>query len=87
MIERYANENPIEFAPILDTLKKASTFRYKEYIRETLAEYSRRGNFIRIYPSKGSDMYDPFFLGPRTYNKAIYKALFTEEILRFNLNP
>ena len=32
-------------------------------------------------------MYDTFFLGPRPYNKAVYKALYTEEIIRYNLNP
>ena len=35
--------------------------KYKEIIREVLAENSRRGNFIRIYPSKGSDLYDKYF--------------------------
>lgn len=68
-------------------MKKASTFRFKEYIRETCAENIRKGNFIRIYPSKGSDMYDSLFLGPRPYNKVVYKALYSEEVIRFNLNP
>ena len=28
-------------------------------------------------------MYDQYFQGPRPYNKAVYKALFTDEILPF----
>ena len=67
---------------MIEPLKKAVGCRYREYVRETLAEYQRRGNYIRIYPSKGSDMYDSLFTGPRPYNKAVYKALFTDEVLK-----
>ena len=63
-------------------MKKAASIKYREYIRETVAEYQRRGHYIRIYPAKGSDIYDPYFLGPRPYNKAVYKALFGDEILK-----
>ncbi len=71
-----------EYASIIEPMKRASNLKYREYIRETLAEYQRRGNFVRIYPAKGSDMYDNLFLGPRPFNKAVYKALFTDEILK-----
>jgi hypothetical protein len=27
-------------------------------------------------------MYDPYFQGPRPYNKAVYKALFGDDILK-----
>ena len=27
-------------------------------------------------------MYDPYFLGPRPYNKVLYKALFSDDILK-----
>lgn len=63
-------------------MKKASTLRYREYIRETVTEYQRRGNYIRIYPAKNSDMYDQYFHSSRAYNKIIYKVLFTDEILK-----
>lgn len=69
-----------------EVLKRASNCKYREYIRETLAEYQRRGNYIRIFPAKGSDMYDPLFQGPRPYNKAVYKALFTDEVLKMGEN-
>ena len=63
-------------------MKKGAAIRYREYIRETQAEYNRKGNFIRIYPAKGSDIYDCFFTGARPYNKVLYKALYTDEIMR-----
>ena len=43
---------------MVDPLKKAAGLRYKDYIREALNEYQRRGHFIRIYPAKSSDIYD-----------------------------
>ena len=35
--------------------------KFKEVLRETVAEYNRKGNFVRIYPAYGSDIYDPYF--------------------------
>lgn len=58
MIERLAMENPSEWSSLVEPLKKGSTVRYREYIRETLVENLRKGNYIRIYPAKNSDMYD-----------------------------
>jgi len=60
-IERFVNDNPVEFSPLLEPMKKAANLKYKDYIRETLLENQRRGYFIRIYPARGSEMYDPFF--------------------------
>jgi len=67
---------------MVEPLKKAAGLRYKEYIRESVAEFQRRGHFIRIYPAKNSDIYDQYFMSPRPYNKVLYKVLFTDEILR-----
>jgi hypothetical protein len=39
-------------------MKRAANLKYREYIRETLLEYQRRGNFVRIYPAKGCEIYD-----------------------------
>jgi hypothetical protein len=61
MIERLALDAPSEYGHLVESMKKASAVRYREYIRETLAENTRRGNYLRIYPAKNSDMYDPFF--------------------------
>ena len=40
----------------------------KEILRETLMEFERRGNFVRIYPAKGTDYYDAFFETIRPIN-------------------
>ena len=76
------NENPVEFSPLLEPLKKAANLKYKDYIRETLLENQRRGYFIRIYPARGSEMYDPFFTHPRPYNKVVYKVLYSDEVMK-----
>lgn len=52
-------------------------------IRETLQEHARRNNFVRIYPSKNSDIYDGFFVTPRPSNKFLYRYLYTDEIIHF----
>jgi hypothetical protein len=39
-------------------LRKLAGTKYKEILREVLSENTRRGNFVRIYPAKGSDHYD-----------------------------
>ena len=86
MIEKLAIDNPQEYSLLVDPMKKASTMRYKEYIREASTEYQRRGYFIRIYPAKQSDIYDQYFISARIYNKILYKALFSDEILKSNIS-
>jgi len=63
-------------------MKKAASLRYREFVRETQAEFLRKGNFIRIFPAKNTDIYDCYFNGARPYNKLVYKALYSDEILR-----
>ena len=63
-------------------MKKASSMRYREYVRETQAEFLRKGNFVRIFPAKNTDIYDCFFNGSRPYNKLVYKAIYSDDILR-----
>ena len=63
-------------------MRKAVSLRYRDYVRESVSEYQRRGNFVRIYPAKGSDIYDQYFASARPYNKLVYKVLFTDEILK-----
>ena len=50
--------------------------RYNEIFKETLEEYERRGQFMRIYPAKGCEHYDRFFSGLRHNNKALFKFLY-----------
>jgi len=82
MIEKFVSENPQDFGNMLEPMRRAASIRYREYIRETLAENSKKNYFVRIYPAKGSDIYDSYFSGPRTYNKILYKALYTDEVMR-----
>lgn len=35
--------------------------KHREVVAEAIAEYINRGNFVRIYPSKTSNIYDRFF--------------------------
>ena len=68
--------------------------KHRDVIIDTLEEYERRNNFIRIYPAKGTDHYDKLFEVIRTTHKVVYKYLygsqmdFTEkEISQYNMKP
>ena len=76
----------MEFGHLSDTLKKATLFKYKEIIAETLAENARKGAFVRIYPSRGSNCWDQYFQSSRPLNKLLYRVLYTEEILVKKIN-
>jgi hypothetical protein len=82
IIDKFVSENPQEYGHLLEPMRKAASLRYKEYIRETLVEGQKKANFIRIYPARGSDIYDNFFANSRPYNKLVYKMLYTDEILK-----
>lgn len=64
-------------------MKRASMLKFRDIIHETVSEFQRKSNFVRIYPSKNCKMYDKFFSGARPLNKIIYKVLFTSEILPY----
>jgi hypothetical protein len=50
--------------------------RNNDIVSEANGELMRSGNFLRIYPSKGSWFYDKFFRTPRKANRALYTALY-----------
>ena len=54
----------------------ASMSDFKEMLRDTLEEYSRRGHFLRLYPAVNSDSYDGYFTSNRRENKWIYGVLY-----------
>lgn len=58
-------------------LKRLSGTKYKEVLREVLAEDQRKNNYIRIYPQKGTDVYDALFKQQRPMNRYVYKMLYT----------
>lgn len=58
LIEKFVCDNSMEFGHMSEALKRATIFKYKEIIAETLSENNRKGAFVRIYPAKGSEYYD-----------------------------
>ena len=71
-----------EYDPMtMEILKKLATLppKMREILIETLEEYERRRNFVRIYPAKGSDTYDKYFEQSRPLNKFLYKYLYGGE--------
>jgi len=57
--------------------------KLREIIKETLVENFRKSNFIRIYPTRTSDIYDKYFTNTKPINNVVYKCLFTDEIIPF----
>jgi len=52
--------------------------KQREILIETLLENQRRGNFVRIYPTKNSDYYDCFFSQNRANQQMLYYYLYSE---------
>lgn len=61
------------------------SLKNRALIRDTLTEDFRKGNFIRIYPSKNSNIYDKYFITPRVSHKIVYKYLFTDEVITWEV--
>ena len=56
-------------------------------INETVQEFNRCGEYIRIFPSKGSKAYEKYFsgaYGTRMLNRIVHKVLFSSEILPYD---
>jgi len=65
-------------------LKDAASLKFRDIIAETVHEFQRKGNFVRIFPAKNSKLYDKFFTGQKPLNKIIYKVLFTSELMPYS---
>ena len=50
-----------EFGQHVNMLKKLSIVKNKKILRESLLELQRKGNYVCIYPARGSENYDRFF--------------------------
>lgn len=57
--------------------------KVRDTLKETLIENARKSNFIRIYPTRSSDIYDRFFAQTKPQNALLHKLLFTDEIVPF----
>ncbi len=55
--------------------------RHREWIKDSVMEYTRRNNFIRIFPAPGSECYDKYFQIPRISNKLLYKFLYGQDFV------
>jgi len=55
--------------------------KHRDILIDCLEEFDRRRNFIRIYPAKGTDTYDNLFEVTREHHKALYKLLYSNELL------
>lgn len=64
-----------------NAMKKFYQLKHKDIIKETLGEYSRRGNFVRIYPSQESNVYDQYFHHSKGINRYVWKCLYGDNIL------
>jgi len=69
-------------------IEKVSSLNKKmrEIIKETLIENTRRNNFIRIYPTKTSHIYDKYFAQTKPVNTMLQRYLFSNEIIPFPTN-
>lgn len=86
IIERISEEHPEEFGNYEEALKRSCMLKFRDYLYETVYEYNRRGDFVRIFPCKGSKPYERFFcgaFGTRMLNRLVHKALFSSEVLLY----
>jgi len=67
---------------IIDQLKKLAMVRNRDILKEITSEYERKGNFVRILPARGSDIYDKYFQHQKQIQRYIYKCLFEDEIIK-----
>ena len=74
-------ENDGEYAQDVNMLKKLSTIKHKDILRETVLEMLRKGNYVCIYPARGSETYDQYFAQVRPLNRFLNKVFFQDETL------
>lgn len=85
-MERIVDEHPDEFGLLDESMKKLCMVKYRDIISETVTEYNRSGEFVRIFPCRGSKQYEKFFsgvFGTRMLNRIVHKVLFTNEIVPY----
>ena len=64
-------------------MKSSCHLKFRDIIHETISEFNRKGNFVRIYPARNSKMYDKYFPGSKALNKILYKTFYSNEILGY----
>jgi hypothetical protein len=61
--------------------------KFRDILYETVIEHNRSGEFVRIFPCKGSKPYEKYFsgvFGTRMLNRLVHKSLFTSEVLVYD---
>ena len=61
--------------------------KFRDILYDTVMEYNRCNEFVRIFPCKGSKPYEKYFsgvFGTRMLNRLVHKALFTSEVLVYD---
>lgn len=86
MIDKLMSEysDDYEEGELAEPMKRAMFLKFRDLIHETVSEFGRRGNFVRIYPSKGSKIYDKFFPMSKMLNKIIYKTFYSNDVLPYH---
>ena len=75
-----------EYSHMDDALRKCTMLKFRDIMYETVVEFNRSGEFVRIFPCKGSKPYEKYFsgvFGTRMLNRLVHKTLFTSEILPY----
>ena len=79
-LERQINE--LDYDPEYKELMfKMARLKNKELIKETIYEYERRGNYVRIFPAPGCNEYEKYFQYQKTINRYLHKVLFSEDLI------
>jgi hypothetical protein len=81
------DEYASEFGRFEDSIKRICMIKYRDIIHETVQEYNRKGEFVRIFPSRGSKQYEKYFsglFGTKMLNRIVHKILYSNEILPYD---
>ena len=60
--------------------------KFRDILLETVIEFNRSGEFVRIFPCRHSKPYEKYFsgaFGTRMLNRIVHKVLFSNEVLPY----
>ena len=75
-IKNLKNVDPNISESDVQMLLKLASYKRKDVIKDTLSEYQRKGNFERIFPAEGTDIYHKFFLADHSSNLIVHDFLY-----------
>jgi len=89
ILEKVVEDYNDEFGALDEGIRKSSMLKFRDILYETVQEYNRCGEFVRIFPCKGSKQYEKYFsgvFGTRMLNRIVHKVLFSNEICPYDKN-